>query len=138
MVIKKENSDVEIEVKTNPFENLKKMRGYDILTFGKTEVKISQLSIAEYPEFMEDNTIFRETEEIDFEDLFQQLLIGNAIGNENFSKTISNMQKWIDKKITFNGNKATFTEMEEKYSLTKNEIMRIYIHFCDISGFHKQ
>ncbi len=43
--------------------------------------------------------------------------------------------KWIEKKVTCNGRKVYFYELERKYGLSKADIERLFIYFHEISGF---
>lgn len=43
--------------------------------------------------------------------------------------------KWIEKKVTCNGKKIYFYELERKYGLSKAEIERLFIYFHELSGF---
>lgn len=43
--------------------------------------------------------------------------------------------KWIEKKVTCNGKKVYFYDLERKYGLSKAEIERLFIYFYEISGF---
>lgn len=42
---------------------------------------------------------------------------------------------WIEKKVTCNGKKVYFYDLERKYGLSKAEIERLFIYFYEISGF---
>lgn len=43
--------------------------------------------------------------------------------------------KWIEKKVTYNGKKVYFYDLERKYGLSKADIERLFIYFHEISGF---
>lgn len=43
--------------------------------------------------------------------------------------------KWIEKKVTYNGHKIRFYDLERKYGLNKTEIEKLFIYFHEISGF---
>lgn len=42
---------------------------------------------------------------------------------------------WIEKKVTYNGKKVYFYDLERKYGLSKTEIERLFIYFYELSGF---
>lgn len=42
---------------------------------------------------------------------------------------------WIEKKVTYNGKKVYFYDLERKYGLSKAEIERLFIYFYELSGF---
>lgn len=43
--------------------------------------------------------------------------------------------KWIERKVTCNGKKVYFYDLERKYGLNKAEIERLFIYFHELSGF---
>lgn len=43
--------------------------------------------------------------------------------------------KWIERKVTCNGKKIRFYDLERKYGLSKAEIERLFIYFHELSGF---
>lgn len=43
--------------------------------------------------------------------------------------------KWIEIKVTYNGKKVYFYDLERKYGLSKAEIERLFIYFYELSGF---
>lgn len=43
--------------------------------------------------------------------------------------------KWLEKKVTYNGKKVYFYDLERKYGLSKSEIERLIIYFHELSGF---
>lgn len=43
--------------------------------------------------------------------------------------------KWIEKKVTCNGKKIRFYDLERKYGLSKADIERLFIYFHELSGF---
>lgn len=43
--------------------------------------------------------------------------------------------KWIERKVTYNGKKVRFYDLERKYKLSKAEIQRLFIFFHEISVF---
>lgn len=42
---------------------------------------------------------------------------------------------WIEKKVTYNGKRVYFYDLERKYGLSKAEIERLFIYFYELSGF---
>lgn len=48
---------------------------------------------------------------------------------------IQPLLKWIEKKVTCNGKKIRFYDLERKYGLSKAEIERLFIYFHELSGF---
>lgn len=43
--------------------------------------------------------------------------------------------KWIERKVTCNGRRIYFYDLERKYGLSKAEIERLFIYFHELSGF---
>lgn len=43
--------------------------------------------------------------------------------------------KWLEKKVTYNGKRIRFYDLERKYGLSKADIERLFIYFHEISGF---
>lgn len=43
--------------------------------------------------------------------------------------------KWIEKKVTCNGKRIRFYDLERKYGLSKADIERLFIYFHELSGF---
>lgn len=45
------------------------------------------------------------------------------------------MIKWLERKVSYNGEPIKFTELETKYLLTKGEIVNLLIYLFEMSGF---
>lgn len=43
--------------------------------------------------------------------------------------------KWLERKVTCNGRKIRFYDLERKYGLSKADIERLFIYFHELSGF---
>lgn len=49
--------------------------------------------------------------------------------------TIQPLIMWLERKVTYNGNKVYFYDLERKYGLSKADIDRLFIYFYELSGF---
>lgn len=54
----------------------------------------------------------------------------------DFPKTMP-IVKWVEKKVSCNGKRIRFYDLERKYNLSKADIERLFIYLHDISGFSK-
>lgn len=49
--------------------------------------------------------------------------------------SIQPLIKWIERKVTYNGKRIRFYDLERKYGLSKADIERLFIYFHELSGF---
>lgn len=48
---------------------------------------------------------------------------------------IQPLVKWVEKKVTYQGKKILFYDLERKYCLSKADIERLFIYLYQLSGF---
>lgn len=71
-----------------------------------------------------------------FKRLFARLFHHNDYHYYNTNPVIQPLLKWIENKVSYNGQKVKFYELERKFGLNKVEIEQLFIYFHEISGFY--
>lgn len=70
-----------------------------------------------------------------FGKLFVKLFNRNNYHYYDNAPAVQPLIKWIEKKVTCDGHKVKFYELERKYGLSKAEIEKLFIYFHELSGF---
>lgn len=67
--------------------------------------------------------------------LFNKIVHHNDYHYYNDSPQVQPLIKWIERKVTYNGNKIHFYDLERKFGLNKAEIEKLFVYFHEISNF---
>ncbi len=70
-----------------------------------------------------------------FKRIFVKLFYKNNYRYYDNNPLIQPFIKWIEQKVSYNGKKIKFYELERKFGLNKSEIEKLFIYFHEISGF---
>lgn len=70
-----------------------------------------------------------------FKKLLLKLFYKNNYHYYNDTPNVQPIIKWIEDKVSYNGHKIKFYDLERKFGLSKAEIEKLFIYFHELSGF---
>lgn len=70
-----------------------------------------------------------------FKRLFLKMFYKNDYRYYSDTPKVQPIIRWIEEKVSYNGHKIKFYDLERKFGLSKAEIEKLFIYFHELSGF---